>query len=607
MTLFEKTGGYFPEYLVYDGGPLDEDGKKDGVVTYTAYWGTGPLKIPGIGEYARKTLGQDVPDSVEDILYSHIDGGAQLNDVASHILLYTYGHADAETGEIEPISPGAHLHVEPGEQLDLNVIYGYDTTEDFDIRSLKKLPVLKVGGVGFIDSGAAGSTNIHIHGSNVPSDGFGDNVKAEWSDNWKQSFKFPKSHHHGLQWWHPHFHGSANSQTYGGAFANLSVGDPLRYLGEEFEDARRSYIGIKNFNLDYSQERGIFELATSSFTPEATARNIYLLNGEYEPVKEGYETGEWNSFSFINYSSNSFYSVKIVKPNGSPDDFSVDDPDTYTPVDTYLYGRDGYQANTITKTRTGNNNSILNGLQIEDPVDGNFQPLPAPDLENNHFLSPAKRQEVLAYFEEPGEYKIISEAWTGAGLRAGGWIWPNIELGTLIVTGDQVSPPELLPTEVTPEKSAPAINDDLSVYEPLQVRRMTWSGNLFVEGANRYKKINGGLYNTNETLINGRPNRYSGYPTPFLINDNVLPFNPALITQLDTLEFWDHEQWASEQHPFHPHQNHFQIIDPEITKNTGNRERLPETKKQSESLNESDSTFKPFCKGEEPSNSSGPG
>ena len=50
-------------------------------------------------------------------------------------------------------------------------------------------------------------------------------------------------------------------------------------------------------------------------------------------------------------------------------------------------------------------------------------------LENNHFLSPAKRQEVLAYFEEPGEYKIISEAWTGAGLRAGGWVWPNIELG----------------------------------------------------------------------------------------------------------------------------------------------------------------------------------
>ena len=39
--------------------------------------------------------------------------------------------------------------------------------EDFDIRSLKKSPVLKVGGVGYTDSGASGSTNIHLHGTNV--------------------------------------------------------------------------------------------------------------------------------------------------------------------------------------------------------------------------------------------------------------------------------------------------------------------------------------------------------------------------------------------------------------------------------------------------------
>ena len=582
MALFEKRGGYFPEYLVYDGGPLDEDGKKDGVVTYTTYWGTGPLSIDGIGDYVRERLGQDVPSGVPDILYSHVDSKAQESDVASHVLLYTYGHADPDTGKIEPISPGSHLHVEPGQKLDINVIYGYDSTDDFDIRTLKKKPVLKVGGVGFIDSGAAGSTNLHLHGTNVASDGYGDNVKAEYSDNFKVSYKFPKSHNLGLQWWHPHFHGSANSQVYGGAFANLSVGDPLEYLGGEFEDARRSYIGIKNFNLNYSQETGKFELATSAFTPEETARNIYLLNGEYKPEKGGYETGEWNAFSFINYSSNSFYNVKIVQPiKGKV--FDVDDPTTWESIDTYLYARDGYQSNSITQTRTGNNNSILNGLQIEDPVNGEFQPLPAPELENNHFLSPAKRQEVLAYFEEPGEYKIISEAWTGAGLRAGGWIWPNIELGTLKVSGDKVRAPKRLPTEVTPEKSAPAINDDLSQYEPLQVRRMTWSGNLFVEGANRYQKINGGLYNTNETLINDRPNRYGGYPTPFLLNDNVLPFNPALITQLDTLEFWDHEQWASEQHPFHPHQNHFQIIDPAITGNTGNTDLLPKGKAQPES------------------------
>ena len=68
-------------------------------------------------------------------------------------------------------------------------------------------------------------------------------------------------------------------------------------------------------------------------------------------------------------------------------EFDVDNSKTWEAVDTCLYARDGYQSNSITQTRTGNNNSILNGLQIEDPVNGKFQPLPAPELENNHFLS----------------------------------------------------------------------------------------------------------------------------------------------------------------------------------------------------------------------------
>ncbi len=572
MAPFKKRGGFFPEYLVYDGGPLDEDGVKDGVVTYTTYWGTGPISVPGIGQHVKNVLGTEVPKGTPEVVYSHIDSKNANSDVASHILLYTYGHRNSATNEIEPISPGAHLHVEPGDQLKLNVVFGYENS-DFDIRSLGKQPRLSVGGVGYTQSGAAGSTNVHFHGTNVISDGFGDNVKVEYTEDWEQVIKIPKSHHQGLSWWHPHFHGSANSQVYGGGFGNLSIGDPLDYLPKEFSRARRSYIGIKNFNFDYSQETGRYELLTSPFTPEGTARNLYLLNGEYQPKKTGYKTGEWNAFSLINYSSNSFYNVKIVRPVKGKD-FDVDNPNTWKSVDTYLYARDGYQSNSITQTRTGNNNSILNGLQIEDPVNGRFKPLPAPELENNHFLSPAKRQEVLTYFEKPGKYKIISEAWTGAGLRAGGWIWPNIELGTIVVDGEKANAPKRLPNEVTPKKSAPAINDDLSKYEPRQVRRMTWSGNLFVEGANRYAKINGGLYNPKESLPNDKPNRYGGYPTPFLLNDNVLPYNPALITQLDTLEFWDHEQWASEQHPFHPHQNHFQSIDPSITGNTGNLRRV---------------------------------
>ena len=199
MTPFNKRGGYFPEYLVYDGGPLDEDGLQDGVVTYTTYWGTGPLEIEGIGEHITLNLGQEVPEGIPDLVYSHLDSKNANADVASHILLYTYGHRDAATGVIEPISPGAHLHVNPGETLKLNVAYGYEN-EDFDIRTLGKQPRLSVGGVGYTQSGASGSTNVHFHGTNVVSDGYGDNVKVEFTDDWKQVIKIPESHHLGLSW-----------------------------------------------------------------------------------------------------------------------------------------------------------------------------------------------------------------------------------------------------------------------------------------------------------------------------------------------------------------------------------------------------------------------
>lgn len=551
-------GGFFPKYYVYDGGPGDEDGKRDGTLTYTTYFGNGPVRIPGLSRYLRDVLGLPFPNNAfteSDYLYSFEDYDNQGKDVFSPVYLYTYGHRDS-SGDIDIESPGAHLVVNPGETLKL-------TTKFPDGQAvISKHPAASTAGVAFIDSGATGSTNTHFHGLNVSPKGYGDNVDIENRTDYVNSIKLPKSHHEGLSWWHPHLHGSANAQVYGGAFGNLQVGDSLNYL-PGFENAKRNFIGIKNFNATYNQQTLRFEAQTSSFTPEDTARNIYLVNGEYAPVKSGFNTGEWNSFAFINYTSNSFLNAKIVRTLDGVA-FDIKNKSTWgDSVDLYLYGKDGYQTPTVEKAFTGVNNTILNGLQLEDPVGDVVADLPAPDLNNNLFLSPARRYETLAYFDKPGDYKIISEAWTGAGLRAGGWIWPDIELGTIRVEGPSVPEPTFLPSDVIPINPYSSINLDLSAYEPLKVRRITWSGDSFVEGPNRFKKINGGIYNTNKILKNGQPNRYAGYNPPFLINDNVLPYNPALITQLDSLEYWDHENWATEQHPFHPHQNHFQIVPPQ--------------------------------------------
>lgn len=543
-------GSFFPEYYVYDGSPDDEDGRVNGEVVYTTYFGMGPYGIPGLGKYIDETLGIPFPANTPDLLYSFEDLPNQNKSTYAPVYLYSFNHLNHETGALEAISPGAMIQVNPGQKLTLNTKMLVD---------INKFPEVSTGGVAFMEGGGAGSTNMHFHGLNVSPKGYGDNVDIESRSDFSNQIKLPTSHPSGLSWWHPHFHSSANGQVYGGAFGNLQVGDSLNYI-PGFENAQRNFIGLKNYNVTYNQQTARFEVRTSQFTPEDTARNIVLVNGEYQPRRDNYHTGDWYSFAFINYASNSFYNIKIIKTKPGVQ-FEINTPSTWgDSVDLYIYGKDGYQSAEIEQAYTGINNTILNGLQLEDPVGNVVTNLPAPDLENNLFLSPARRYETLAHFQDPGEYKIISEAWTGAGLRAGGWIWPNIELATLVVDGTPKPAPTLLPSQVSPSVPSPNIGLDLAQYEPLRERRITWSGDLFVEGANRYKKINGVIYDTSQMHENGDPNRYAGYGTPFLINDNVLPYNPALIVQLDTLEYWNHENWASEQHPFHPHQNHFQIL-----------------------------------------------
>ncbi|MFM7314445.1 MAG: multicopper oxidase domain-containing protein, partial [Cyanobium sp.] len=563
----DLRGRFFSEYYVYDNGPGDDD-PTIGVIDYTTYFGAGPYRIPGLGDYIRNVLGLPFPTGTQDLLYSFEDLPNQNKSSYSPVYLYSFGHFNELTNSIDAVSPGAMIQLNPGQKLTLRTKLLID---------IDKYPLVNTSGVAFMEGGGAGSTNMHFHGTNSSPKGYGDNVDIESRTDFVNSIKLPESHHEGLAWWHPHFHSSANAQVYGGAFGNLQIGDSLNNI-PEFANAKRNFIGIKNYNVTYNQQTQRFEVRSSQFTPEDTARNINLINGEYKPVRDGFQTGEWNSFSFINYASNSYYNIKIVKTLGNVD-FNINDKSTWGDfVDLYIYGKDGYQSSVITQANTGINNTILSGLQLEDPVGNMVTNLPNPPSENNLFLSPARRYETLAYFEDPGDYKIISQAWTGAGLRAGGWIWNNIDLGTIRVGGDVAPPPTLLPSDVTPTLPYPSIGLDLRTFEPLRERRITWTSDSFVEGPNRYKKINGVVFDTSKTLMSGLPNRYAGYSTPFLTNDNVLPYGPAQISQLDTLEYWNHENWSAEQHPFHPHQNHFQIIDSK----SGPTDRFPVISAQDE-------------------------
>ena len=68
-------------------------------------------------------------------------------------------------------------------------------------------------------NGVADSTNLHLHGSHVSPQGYGDNVMITLGngESREYEYKIPENHPSGLLWMHPHLHGSTALSLAGGA------------------------------------------------------------------------------------------------------------------------------------------------------------------------------------------------------------------------------------------------------------------------------------------------------------------------------------------------------------------------------------------------------
>lgn len=70
--------------------------------------------------------------------------------------------------------------------------------------------------------------NLHTHGLQVSPQGNSDNpfVTVEPGETFHYDYLIPADHPAGTFWYHPHHHGSAADQVYGGLYGAIVIGEP---------------------------------------------------------------------------------------------------------------------------------------------------------------------------------------------------------------------------------------------------------------------------------------------------------------------------------------------------------------------------------------------
>jgi len=157
------------------------------------------------------------------------------------------------------------------------------------------------------------STNLHFHGLHVdprefPAGIFGDYV-VDMADagvfpgaTRKHELHIPDDHTAGINWYHPHLHGSSNGQVSSGMFGAILIRDK----NDKFitsPDIRERVIFVHKVNLNKDGKTESF------YDTITTATSAFLLNGAYQPTIV-MRPGEVQNWHFVN--SASFYPFNPV-------------------------------------------------------------------------------------------------------------------------------------------------------------------------------------------------------------------------------------------------------------------------------------------------------
>jgi len=160
----------------------------------------------------------------------------------------TLAGRDATTLRYNGSVPGPTLHVRPGDHLGIDLVNHLDQP-----------------------------TNLHTHGLQVSPKGNSDNpfVMVNPGQTFRYDYLIPDDHPTGTSWYHPHHHGLAADQVYGGLYGAIVIGEP-----DPPQVSADRVLVISDITLDSA---GAVPPATVMQRMTGREGDLVLVNGQSRP------------------------------------------------------------------------------------------------------------------------------------------------------------------------------------------------------------------------------------------------------------------------------------------------------------------------------------
>jgi FtsP/CotA-like multicopper oxidase with cupredoxin domain len=366
------------------------------------------------------------------------------------------------------------------------------------------------------------TTNLHVHGiQTIPHlfqpigtlDPSAPMIGIDPGSSFAFTFPVPPDQPSGLYWYHPHHHGSTDVQVAGGMAGLIVVHGPIDEV-PQIAAARDIRLAIQSLGLN----------------PSTTDPTLY----EYEPV--AYQAAP------VGYNLSTDFTMFTV--NGVAVSFANNNTNDYTPLTPYQITM---QPGEIVRLRVLNGTNFFHiplvlpgcnmyaigfdGINLLAPMeiaqDGTTLITPANmNANTSAMMGPGNRFEFLIRAPlTPGTYTLSSLATAGVNFQP----FPQIDLAHIVVAGTPVS--MSLPTSLpVPTREYPLIADS-----EIATRRVI----TFSEGPD-------------PTLLTG-----FGF---FIDNRKYVENEVNYTVQNGTAEEWTIENSGAEAHPFHLHENSFEVV-----------------------------------------------
>lgn len=128
-----------------------------------------------------------------------------------------------------------------------------------------------------LQNGLSAATNLHVHGLHVSPEGNSDNVlvAVEPGTSFEYEYLLPENHPPGVYWYHPHHHGMAADQVFGGLYGAIVVEDP-----NSMPVGRERILVISDISVDGS---GRVQTASAMDRMAGREGKLVLVNGQLTP------------------------------------------------------------------------------------------------------------------------------------------------------------------------------------------------------------------------------------------------------------------------------------------------------------------------------------